>query len=98
MGVPRNEVLGKTAYDLFSKKKADFITAKDREALKTKSKLGIPDFRLESKTNKERIIHIKKIPILDETGTPQYLLDISNDITDQRLLEAQSSKPRRWNP
>ena len=36
-----------------------------------------------------RWLHTKKVPIVDENGEPEYLLGISEDITERRRAEAQ---------
>jgi|CXWL01.1.fsa_nt_gi PAS domain S-box-containing protein len=84
LGYSRNELLGKNDYDLFSKSEADFFTSKDREVLENRSLVDIPEEPIESKTNGQRILHTKKIPIMDQQGHPLYLLGISEDITEQK--------------
>ena len=34
-----------------------------------------------------RLLHTKKVPILDAAGQPMYLLGISEDITERRRIE-----------
>jgi PAS domain S-box-containing protein len=82
LGFSREDMLGKNDYDFFPKKEADFFTLKDRNVLKTKKFLDIPREKILNKHNEERILHTKKIPLLDETGKPKFLLGISEDITD----------------
>jgi PAS domain S-box-containing protein len=87
VGYPRKELLGKTDYDFFPKEEADFFTGKDRQVLDTKELLDIHEETIRTRGNEERILHTKKIPILDESGTPQYLLGISEDITERKKAE-----------
>ncbi len=87
LGYSRDELLGKSDYDLFPKEIADFFTAKDREVLGGKLLVDIPEESVRTKDKAERILHTKKIPILDETGKPQYLVGISEDITERRRAE-----------
>ena len=87
VGYPREALLGKSDYDLFPKAEADFFTAKDRLVLDSRELVDIPEEPLLNKNNEERILHTKKIPILDETGSPQYLLGISEDITERKQAE-----------
>ena len=88
LGVSQSEVLGKTDYDFFTKEEADFFAAKDREVMAGRCLLDIPEEPIQTKTKGVRILHTKKIPILDDAGRPQYLLDISEDITDRKKAEA----------
>lgn len=89
LGFTGEELRDKTAHDIFSKKDADYITAMDRRAISSKSMIDIPVKTVKIGGNDARTLHTKKIPILDETGKPQYLLGISEDITEQKKLEAQ---------
>ena len=88
LGVPQYEILGKTDYDLFTKEEADFFTAKDREVMAGRRLLDIPEEAVQIKNKGVRILHTKKIPILDHAGQPQYLLGISEDITEHKQAEA----------
>ena len=84
VGYPREALIGKTDYDFFPKSEADFYTTKDREVLSDKTLLDIPEEVLQTKSHGTRYLHTKKIPILDDHGNPQYLLGISEDITEQK--------------
>ncbi len=84
LGLSRSELLGKNDCDLFPEEEADFFTAKDRETLSNNRLTDIPEERIQTKSKGMRILHTKKIPITDSTGAPQYLLGISEDITEHR--------------
>jgi PAS domain S-box-containing protein len=86
-GCSRDTLLGKTSYDLFPKDAADFFTQKDRQALETRALLDVPEEKIVTGNNEERTLHTKLLPILDETGTPQYLLGISEDITERKRMD-----------
>lgn len=87
LGYNRHELIGKSDYDFFPKQEADFFTAKDRTVLDSKHLLDIPEEPIETKNLGTRILHTKKIPILDKEGRPQYLLGISEDITERKQAE-----------
>ena len=86
-GFSREERIGKTSYDIFPKEEADFFTAKDREALESKRMVDVPEYAMHTKHHGLRFMHAKRIPILDREGTPQYLLIISEDITERKQTE-----------
>ncbi|MGC8494899.1 MAG: PAS domain S-box protein [Syntrophobacteraceae bacterium] len=88
-GYPCEELLGKTDHDLFPREIADNFTAKDLEALESGKLVDIPEEVLRNRRNQTRFLHTQKIPIPDENGVLQYLLCISEDITERKKLEEQ---------
>jgi PAS domain S-box-containing protein len=85
LGYRREDLLGKSDYDFFPKEQADFFTAKDREVLRSKQLLEITE-EIQTKEG-PKIVHTRKLPIVDENGTPRHLLGISEDITARIALE-----------
>lgn len=81
--------IGKTAYDLFTKEEADFFTAKDREVLETGRMADIEEETIHTAKNGVKLLRTKKIPIMDKTGKPVYLLGISEDITELKKAESE---------
>lgn len=89
VGRSRQELIGKTDYDLFAEANADAMLEEDLHVLVSRCPLDFPEVCLRTTGRQERIFHTKKIPILDESGAPRYLLSISEDITERKRLEAQ---------
>jgi PAS domain S-box-containing protein len=92
LGYSRDELVGKNAYDFFPKEQADFIIETDREVLRGKNVVDIPEESLQTRNKGERTLHTKKVPLLDANGEPEYLLGISEDITDQKRAEEKLQK------
>ncbi len=86
LGFDRKDLIGKSDIDFFPPEEANFFIKKDREVLMSGKLHDIPEEVIHTK-NGSRMLHTKKIPIFDENGTPQYLLGISEDITERQLLE-----------
>jgi c-di-GMP phosphodiesterase len=84
LGYSREQLLGRNDYDFFTREEADFFTSKDRAVLAGKALLDIPEEPIHTGQRGVRILHTKKIPILDKDGMPRYLLGISEDITDHK--------------
>ncbi|MBD2293689.1 PAS domain S-box protein [Anabaena sphaerica FACHB-251] len=84
LGYPREALIGKNDYDFFPPEEAKFFIAKDREVLKNRTVIDIPEEFIQTRYQGTRILHTKKIPIFDESGHPKYLLGISEDITEQQ--------------
>ncbi len=83
LGISRDKMIGKTDYDFFPKEEADFFTKKDRVVLEEGKLVNIPEETIHTSKG-IRVLHTKKIPILDENRKPLYLLGISEDITDKK--------------
>jgi PAS domain S-box-containing protein len=86
IGLAESELIGKTDYDLFPPEEADFFTAKDRQVLASGQLLDVPEEPIDT-PNGRRILHTKKIPVVDEAGRPAYLLGISEDITERKQAD-----------
>jgi PAS domain S-box-containing protein len=91
-GYSREELIGKSVYDLFPKPLADAFTARDRKALDLKELVDIPEEVVLSRDREELTLHTQLIPILDDTGNPQFLLGISENITERKRSEASIRK------
>ncbi|MEG4272179.1 MULTISPECIES: PAS domain S-box protein [unclassified Microcoleus] len=87
LGFSAAEVIGKNDYDFFPTQQANFFTAKDREVLNSGQIVEIAEEEIETSRGETRIFHSKKTSILDADGTPQYLLAITEDITDRKRGE-----------
>jgi PAS domain S-box-containing protein len=88
LGYPREALLGKSDADFFLPEEAQFFIAKDREVLSQGKILDIPEEKIETSHQGTRILHTRKIPIIDESGNSQYLLGISEDITEFKQSQA----------
>ncbi|WP_041245350.1 PAS domain-containing protein [Geotalea uraniireducens] len=86
MGNSREDLTGKNSYD-FPPTKPIFSLQKTGEVINNGALLDIPEETVQTGNKGTQILHTKKIPILDDTGTPQYLLGISEDITARKKLE-----------
>ena len=87
LGYTTEDLVGKNDYDFFPKEEADFFTRKDRKVLNSKTLLDIQEETVRTRDKGTRILHTKKIPILNEHGEPEFLLGISEDITEQQQAE-----------
>jgi diguanylate cyclase (GGDEF)-like protein/PAS domain S-box-containing protein len=97
-GYAEEEFLGKSDYDFFPKDQADFFVAKDRETLASKQRVFIVEETITSRDGTRKLLQTKKFAILDKDGHPQYLLGMSEDITErkqsERLLRESEAKYR----
>ena len=86
-GLPCEQIVGKTALDLFPKEAADIIAADDEKAL------GCPDGLLldigpwRTPVGGQRFITSRRIGIPDQTGETRYLINVVDDVTDRRRAD-----------
>jgi PAS domain S-box-containing protein len=90
-GVTSQEAIGKNDYDIYSKEQADVFTAQDREILTAHHNQStvkdIAEEPIQTRHKGMRILHTRKVPILDAQGHPQYVLGITEDITERRQVD-----------
>jgi PAS domain S-box-containing protein len=86
LGLPREQVIGKSDHDLFPRGQADAFVAKDREVLAARGVVNIVEEPL-TVGGAEVYLHTLKIALRDAAGNPRYLLGISHDVTDRKHAE-----------
>ena len=87
LGYLEKDLIGKNDYDFFPKKEADFFVKKDRIVLQSGKLFEIEEESITTKGKGVRILETKKIPLFDSKGAPEYLVGISNDITEQKKMQ-----------
>lgn len=101
LGLSREEMLGKSDHDFFPQEQAESFVVKDREVIASKEPRDIPEEPIQTKNKGQRILHTRKIPIMDSQDQPQYLLGVSEDITElkenQRKIEAKNKELTQLN-
>ena len=92
LGFRREDLIGKNDYDFFPEDQAKAFVSKDRAVLDSDEVLDIAIEPIETKYIGRRLLHTRKVAMRDKNGVPQFLLGISEDITDhentrQKLAE-----------
>ncbi|HZP71090.1 MAG TPA: PAS-domain containing protein [Pseudolabrys sp.] len=86
-GDARDRLIGKTAHELFPPERADIIVKSDLETLQTNGIVATPEHYISTADHGLRLIKASKIAIRDDSGDPQYLLTVLDDITERRRSE-----------
>lgn len=92
LGYSRNDLIGKNDFDFFPPEEAEFFITHDRAVLSGNVAIDISEEEILTRTKGKRILHTKKLPVFDESGKPKFLLGISEDITEQKILEEERNK------
>ncbi|MBD3402905.1 PAS domain S-box protein [candidate division GN15 bacterium] len=102
IGLDRNEAIGRKDSDMFPPRIAESMAQADREVLDGEGYRDIPALVVTNQHGEERTLHTQKITINDDDGLPEYLLSISEDITElvaeqhrRRELEQEITQARQ---
>lgn len=83
---PREEIIGKTAFDILPEGVATVVAARDREALE-RGHLTVEDYAIYTPKSGHRFVTSKRVAIPGTEGTPDYLLIILEDVTERKRGE-----------
>ena len=86
-GLTREEIIGRTPFELFGKEWSDRITADDDKALESAGMLFIDEQRWDSKLLGSRYITSKRIVIRDQAALPRYIINVTEDVTERRRAD-----------
>lgn len=89
VGLSREEMLGKSDSDVFPVEEAHHFFSKDREVLEARRMIEIAEEPIQTRGRGTRWLHTRKIPILDESGQPKFMVGISEDITERKAANEQ---------
>jgi PAS domain S-box-containing protein len=78
------EALGKTDYDFTTEEQADYFRKTDIEALKTGGVVEISEEILDNRAGRSIYLRSKKAPIYDQEGKAEYVLGITENITEEK--------------
>ncbi len=87
-GCDKSELVGQTAFDLFSAPQAELLSAAGRRVLQGRAIEDIAALRVATRHHGVRHLHTRMVPVLDAFGDPSHLLVMCDDITAS--VQAQS--------
>jgi PAS domain S-box-containing protein len=93
LGIDREQLLGRTDRDFFPAEQAELFAGMDHAVLRSSSIVDIPEESIDT-LHGRRMLHTRKIALRNELGEPEYLLGISEDITEQKQAEKELEKHR----
>jgi diguanylate cyclase (GGDEF)-like protein/PAS domain S-box-containing protein len=91
LGVRRENLIGKTLDEIYSKEHADHVIAQNNAALQSKNPILIADHEIRTPGNGVRMTTSRNVAVRDDDGKPQYLLTVLEDVTDRSRVEQRIS-------
>ena len=89
-GVSARDVIGKDNYrNDITKEQAEFVRESDNKVFESRRELNIPQELISTPNDGVKIMHTVKTPLYKPDGTPDYLLNVSEDITAKTKMEKQ---------
>jgi PAS domain S-box-containing protein len=88
-GLPRALLVGKTPHEIFDQETADTIVEHDRQLLESHPELFVPEHSINTPRNGVRLVKSNRICIRDQNGEVQYLLGVTEDVTERKGVEDQ---------
>lgn len=83
----RDDVVGKTVFDIYRTKDAERIDATDSEALAGVIGAYPRDYEIEMPRGHSRILATSRIVVRDAQGTPKHLIVVIDDVTERKRSE-----------
>ncbi|WLA63461.1 putative bifunctional diguanylate cyclase/phosphodiesterase [Bradyrhizobium diazoefficiens] len=91
-GLPREQMLGRTPEEIFPADVARVVNEQDRRVVDTGEPMFLEGHLLEVGVNgHDRVVNSRKLLIRDGNGTPQYVIGVIEDVTEQLASQARIS-------
>jgi diguanylate cyclase (GGDEF)-like protein/PAS domain S-box-containing protein len=87
-GLPRDEMLGKTALQVFPEQTALKIMANDRSVVQSGTETFFDIHPVTTPGGGTRIVTSKLLPVMGADNQPQYLVSVIEDVTERKRAEA----------
>jgi diguanylate cyclase (GGDEF)-like protein/PAS domain S-box-containing protein len=84
-GIPRDLIIGKTAFDIFPKNAAETIAADEERTLQSPDGLFKDEHIWETQGMGPRYLTSRRLGIHDSEGQARYIINVVDDVTERRL-------------
>lgn len=95
-GLPREQILGRTAHEIFDPATAAMVDEHDLRLLNANSGFYTPPHKITTLRNGTRIVTSSRLAIRDQNGKPQSLIAVIEDVTDRMQMEEERDRNREF--
>ena len=88
-GLPRGQIIGRTARDIFPAATADVIEDSDCQLLISKLNFFVGEHAMLTPGGRTRLVMTNRLAISDQNGEVQYVLEVVEDVTERKAVEDQ---------
>jgi diguanylate cyclase (GGDEF)-like protein/PAS domain S-box-containing protein len=86
--LPREQMIGKTAAEVFPKATADLIHARDLDLLKSGQDQHANEHTIITPNDAIRVVTTTRLAVKGEDGKPQYMITVIDNVTERKSYEA----------
>jgi diguanylate cyclase (GGDEF)-like protein/PAS domain S-box-containing protein len=97
-GIPREDMIGKTAAEVFPAEAASAITENDTQVVRSGRAEMHKEHPFVTAANGDRIVVTNRVPVFGDDGQVRYLLTVLNDVTEQKQAEARIAHMAHHDP
>ena len=97
IGMPRAEIVGRTAEAIYPDDYAGLVRDEDEELLRL-GELFIDDHTIELRGKESRVVTLTRKILKDRNGAPEFMLAVINDITERKRAEERIAHLARHDP
>jgi diguanylate cyclase (GGDEF)-like protein/PAS domain S-box-containing protein len=86
-GISREQMIGKTVDEVYSKEQAEFVIAEANNTLRSDQPTVVRDHEVQTFGKGTRLVTARSIAVRGDDGKAQYLLTVLDDMTERRRTE-----------
>lgn len=98
IGLPRNEIIGSLACQVWGSEEVPEIEEQDEKILKDQFPQHLAERTIRTRSKGERIVSRKRLLIRDRNDSPRYILTVLEDVTERRDADQRVLRLAHFDP
>jgi diguanylate cyclase (GGDEF)-like protein/PAS domain S-box-containing protein len=96
LDIKRDDIIGKSAHDVFGRPEAEAITRRDRQVLADGLPVSLTQHAVETPGKGRRFVNSTRVAVRGDNGAPRYLLTVIDDITERKQAEDEVRRMQKF--